>query len=457
MTPARMAAYRVLRAVLGGDDLPHALARIRDTLADHRDRALVTEVTTGTLRWLAALDHVIEQVAARPTGRLDDEVLTVLRLGAYQLLYLQRVPAAAAVHESVSLVRRVGKASAAGLVNAVLRGIAATGHALPLPPEPDSSDTRKTCLAYLSVTCSHPRWLVERWLDRRGFRRTVEWTRFNNSPPALTLRANRLRTTPEALARRLAEHEVATEPTRFARDGLTVLAGNPLRTPLAGQGLFLVQDEASQLVAELTAVRPGERVLDACAAPGEKTTAIATAAGETGIVVACDLRPARLSLLRRTLEQAGAAGVRIVRLDLRQPLPFQPVFDCVLVDAPCSGLGTIRRDPEIRWRRQPVDLPRFAGTQRAMTSRAAHGVRPGGRLVYATCSSEPEENEAVMASFLADHPDFEPVHPDQFGPPLHQGLRDTLDDRGWLSTAPDLHGLEAYFAVVLRRRGDTAS
>ena len=193
MTPARMAAYRVLRAVLGGDDLPHALARIRDTLADHRDRALVTEVTTGTLRWLAALDHVIEQVAARPTGRLDDEVLTVLRLGAYQLLYLQRVPAAAAVHESVSLVRRVGKASAAGLVNAVLRGIAATGHALPLPPEPDSSDARKACLAYLSVTCSHPRWLVERWLDRRGFRRTVEWTRFNNSPPALTLRANRLR------------------------------------------------------------------------------------------------------------------------------------------------------------------------------------------------------------------------------------------------------------------------
>ena len=175
MTPARTAAYRVLRAVFGGDDLPNALARVRDALGDDRDRALVTEITTGTLRWLGALDRVIEQVAARPTDRLDEEVLTVLRLGAYQLLYLERVPAAAAVHESVTLVRRVGKASAAGLVNAVLRGIASTAHTPPLPPEPGASDTRAVRLAYLSVTCSHPRWLVERWLDRRGFLRTLDY------------------------------------------------------------------------------------------------------------------------------------------------------------------------------------------------------------------------------------------------------------------------------------------
>ena len=453
MTPARSAAYRVLRAVLGGDDLPHALARIRDTLADDRDRALVTEISTGTLRWLGALDRVIEQVAARPSERLDEEVLTVLRLGAYQLLYLDRVPAAAAVHESVNLVKQVGKASASGLVNAVLRGIASTAHAPPLPPEPGPSDTREARLAYLSVTCSHPHWLVERWLDRRGFLRTMAWVRFNNSPPALTLRANRLRTTTAALARRLAEHNVLTEPTRFARDGLTVLAGNPLRTPLSGRGLFLVQDEASQLVTELTAARPGERVLDACAAPGGKTTAIAAAVGQTGSLVASDLRPERVQLLRRTLEQTGAAKVRIVRLDLRQPPPFQPVFDCVLVDAPCSGLGIVRRDPEIRWRRHPNDLARYARDQRSMVAHASRVVRPGGRLVYATCSSEPEENEVVVDAFLADHPDFEPVHPDQCSPPLSQGLRDTIDDHGRLSTAPDTHGLEAFFAAVMRRRG----
>ncbi len=452
MTPARMSAYRVVRAVLRGDDLPHALARSRDTLADHRDRALVTEVATGTLRWLAALDHVIEQVAARRIERLDAEVLTVLRLGAYQLLFLERVPVAAAVHESVNLVRKVGKGSAAGLVNAVLRGIATTRHAVPLPPEPGASDGTEAQLAYLSVTCSHPRWLVERWLRRRGFRQTAVWVRFNNIPPALTLRANRLRTTRETLAQRLTEHEVETAPTRFARDGLKVLTGNPLRTPLAAEGLFLVQDEASQLVAELTAVRPGEHVLDACAAPGGKTTAFAAAVGDVGVVVACDLRPARVRLLRNTLHRTGALGVRTVRLDMRQPLPFQPIFDCVLVDVPCSGLGTIRRDPEIRWRRQPADLPRFAATQRTITARAAHGVRPGGRLLYATCSSEPEENEAVVEAFLADHPDFEPIRLDQLGQQVPQGLRDTLDDAGWLSTAPDLHGLEAYFVAVLRRR-----
>jgi 16S rRNA (cytosine967-C5)-methyltransferase len=447
-----MAAYRVLRAVYGGDDLPHALARVRDTLGDDRDRALVTEITTGTLRWQGALDRIIEQVAARPTGRLDDEVLTVLRLGAYQLLHLDRIPASAAVHESVTLVRRVGKTSAAGLVNAVLRGIASTAHTPPLPPEPGPGDAREAQIEYLSVTCSHPRWLVERWLDRLGFRRCLEWVRFNNRPPALTLRANRLRTTPSSLAQRLEEHGVRTVPTRFARDGLTVLTGNPLLTPLAGRGLFLFQDEGSQLVAEMTAARPGERVLDACAAPGGKATAIAEAVGQTGSVVASDFRPARVQLLRRTLEQAGAAAVQIVRLDLRRPAPFHPVFDCVLVDAPCSGLGIVRRDPEIRWRRTSSDLEDFAKVQRTLIAHAARTVRPGGRLVYATCSSEPEENEDVVTAFLAVHPDFESVRQDQLSRSLSPGLRDTTDDHGWLSTSPDVHGLEVFFAAVLHRR-----
>ena len=457
MTPARGAAYRVLLAVVGGEDLPTALARVRDTLDDDRDRALVTEIATGTLRWLGALDRVIEQVAARPTERLDIEVLTVLRLGAYQLLYLDRVPPSAAVHESVTLARRVGKASAAGLVNAVLRRVAASAGTPPLPPEPGASGTREAQLAYLSVTCSHPCWLVERWLDRYGFQRTLQWVRFNNSPPTLTLRANRLRTTPAALARQLAEHDVRTEPTRFARDGLKVLAGNPLRTPIAEEGLFLVQDEASQLVAELTAPRPGERVLDACAAPGGKTTLIAAALGRTGTLVAGDLRPARLRLLRGTLNRMGAAHVRVVRLDLRGEAPFQPVFDCVLLDAPCSGLGILRRDPEIRWRRQPVDVTRFARDQLMMIGHASRVVRPGGRLIYATCSSEPEENDEVVSAFLASHADFEAVLPDQMGSPLSRGLRETTDSKGRLSTAPDTHGLEAFFAAVLERRRPVGS
>lgn len=448
---ARAAAFRVVRAVLGGDDLPRALAELRDPLADDRDRALVTELAGGTFRRLAALDHVVGRAADRPVARIDDDVLTVLRLGAYQLLHLDRVPPAAAVDESVRLARRIGKSSAAGFVNAVLRRIAATRGRPGLPPPPGEAGSREARLAYLSVTGSHPRWLVERWLDRHGLPAAADWVGFNNAAPALTLRANRLLITREELARRLAEHGVRTEPTRFARDGLTVVAGNPYRTPVAGGGHFVAQDEASQLVAELVGGRPGERVLDACAAPGGKTTAIAGAMDGRGLLVAGDLRPARLRLLRGTLAGLGAAAA-VVRLDLRRGAPFGPVFDRVLVDAPCSGLGVLRRDPEIRWRRRPGDLPRFAAEQLSMVGHAAGAVRPGGVLVYATCSSEPDENEEVVAAFLEGHPDFEAVSPHGTGP-VAPGLGAVLDDRGRLSTTPFDHGLDAFFAVVLRRRG----
>ena len=447
---ARTAAYHVVRAVLRGDDLPRALAELRDPLAEDRDRALVTELAVGTFRWLAALDHVVGRAADRPVARIDDDVLTVLRLGTYQLLHLDRVPPAAAVDESVRLARRIGKSSAAGFVNAVLRRIAATREKPGLPPPPGEAGSREARLAYLSVTGSHPRWLAERWLDRHGLPAVEDWVRFNNTAPPLTLRANRLLTTREKLARRLAEHDVRTEPTRFARDGLTVVAGNPYRTPIASGGLFLAQDEASQLVAELVGGRPGERILDACAAPGGKTTAIAGAMGGTGLLVAGDLRTARLRLLRRTLAGTGSAAA-VVRLDLRRPAPFGPVFDRVLVDAPCSGLGILRRDPEIRWRRRPGDLPRFAAAQLSMAGHAAGAVRPGGVLVYATCSSEPDENEEVVAAFLDDHPEFERMGPDRAGPAA-PGLHAVLDDRGRLSTTPFDHGLDAFFAVVLRRR-----
>ena len=451
---ARTAAYQVVRAVLRGDDLPRALAGLRDPLADDRDRALVTELAGGALRRLAALDHVVGRAADRPVARIDDDLLTVLRLGAYQLLHLDRVPPAAAVDESVRLARRIGKSSAAGFVNAVLRRIAATRENPGLPPPPGEAGSREARLTYLSVTGSHPRWLVERWLDRHGLPAVAEWVRFNNAAPPLTLRANRLRTTRAELARRLAEHGVKTEPTRFAPDGLTVVAGNPYRTPAASRGHFLAQDEASQLVAELVGARPGERVLDACAAPGGKTTAIAGAMGGSGLLVAGDLRPARLRLLRGTLADLGAAAA-VVRLDLRRGAPFGPVFDRVLVDAPCSGLGVLRRDPEIRWRRRPGDLPRFAAEQLSLVGRAAGAVRPGGVLVYATCSSEPDENEEVVGAFLDAHPDFEAVSPPGTGP-VAPGLGAVLDDRGRLSTTPFDHGLDAFFAVVLRRCGRPA-
>ena len=289
-----------------------------------------------------------------------------------------------------------------------------------------------------------------RWLDRIGMAATKVRVRFNNRSPALTLRANRLRVTRTELARQLARHGVETVPTRFAGDGLQVVAGNPLRTPLAGCGLFGIQDEASQLVAELTSPQPGECVLDACAAPGGKTIALASAVGEAGVVVAGDLRAARVRLLRSTIEETGARRVRLIRHDLRRP-PFQPVFDCVLVDAPCSGLGTLRRDPEIRWRRQDTDLARYASEQHHLLAQAAGIVRPGGRVVYATCSSEPEENDEVIQRFLAEQSEFDLVHPGRLEG-VSTGVRAVVTAEGCLTTTPEDHDLEGFFGAILRRR-----
>ena len=464
--PARWAAYHVLRAVSAGRaDLPHALARARASLRDARDRALTGEIVTGTLRWQGQLDYLVAHFARRPVARLDPEILDILRLSTYQLLHLNRVPAAATVSDAVELARSTGKGSACGLVNAVLRAITSERQRPPLPeppvlatsapqgtsPELKRSSTREAALDYLSITLSHPRWLVQRWLDRYGFEIAAAWTRFNNTPAPLTLRVNRLKIGTSDLVDALAAHEVTVGPTRYAPDGLSVTRGNPLTTPLANRGVFVVQDEASQLVAELARAQPGERILDACAAPGGKTIALAAMMEDQGLLVATDVRGKRLGLLRHTVTTCDATCVRIVQMDLRERLPFRGRFDCVLVDAPCTGLGTIRRDPEIRWRRTEADLHRMARVQVAMLDRAADVVRPGGRLIYATCSSEPEENERLVEQFLSSHREFRLLRPASWsdeGPPA---LKSLIDAHGYLRTDPYTHGLEAFFGALLHR------
>lgn len=451
IAPARSAAYDVLRAVNRPQDdahpssLPSALARARATLRDERDRALASEIATGTLRWQGAFDRIIAEFSGRPLSRLDPEVVDVLRLTLFQLLYLTRVPASAAVDDAVDLVGRAGKRSAAPLVNAVLRRASRERSRLPLPtrdPEP-----REAALDYLSTTLSHPRWLAARWLDRYGFAAAETWCQFDNAAAALTLRANRLRTTASRLAHDLRDHGVRTRPGRVAPDALIVEEGNPLLTPFVATGHFVVQDEASQLVALMAQVRPGDRVLDACASPGGKTTAMAADMNDQGLIVAADVRPRRVRLLTETVRRSGASCVRIVQANAADPPPFSTQFDCVLVDAPCSGLGTLRRDPDIRWRRREDELPVMAAWQSALLSTLSASVRPRGRLVYATCSSEPEENEAVVAQFVETHPQFH-VQPPADVPEVVGPL---IDDGGCLRTLPYRDGLEAFFAAALVR------
>lgn len=449
ISPARVAAYETLCAVAAGNlDLPTAIAVARGGLNDDRDRALAAEIATGVQRWRAALDHVIERFASRPIARLDPEVVEILRLSAYQLLHLTRVPASAVVDDAVNLVRRAGKTSATGFVNAVLRRISRRRNELPLPSRPTEFSDRAAVLDYLSVALSHPRWLAARWLDRMGFDAAETWMRFNNTAAPLVLRANRLRTTRDDLAARLEQEDVRTHPTPFAPDGLLVDDGLPLRTAAFEEGLFFAQDEASQLVALLAGDPPPARVLDACASPGGKTTAIAAAMEGRGLLVATDLRDRRIELLRRTVASSGARNVRLVQMDLRKPVPFAAPFDCVLVDAPCSGLGTLRRDPDIRWRRREGDLAALAAAELTMLKQAAEIVAPGGRLIYATCSSEPEENEAIADAFIATARGLTPLPAFDTSRRLPRAV---VDSRGHLRTEPHTHGLEAFFAAAFRR------
>ena len=448
--PARRAALRVLRDVhTERADLPHAQASVRPTLSDQRDRALVTEIVVGTLRWRANLDFIIGEASSRPLTRIDPDVLDLLRLSAYQLLHLKRVPDHAVVDDAVGLVRDLGKTSAATYVNAVLRAIARGDFSSRLPALPTATgledrDRRRQVLDYLSVTQSHPRWLVERWYDRYGVEAATEWTRFNNTPAPITLRVNTLVSSAEQLADELARVGIETRPGMWTPHALIVTKGNPLGSRLATRGLFWLQDQAAQLVAELVTAQPGDRVLDVCASPGGKSLIVAGAMADRGLLVSADIRPNRTALLSRTLSQAGTHCTRVVRLDARHP-PFGSVHQWVVLDAPCSGLGTLRRDPDIRWKRTANDLFQLVATQSDLLDGAATTVQPGGRLLYATCSSEPEENQAVVTRFLETHPTFTIERPSV------PHLAPLIDRDGFFQTLTHRDRLEAFFAATLRR------
>lgn len=443
MTAARLAAARALvRIERGRSTLAAEVDRARAGLADARDRALLLELVGGVERWRLALDAAIARAANRRVGSIDPPVRAVLRLGAYQLRRLDRIPPHAVVHESVETVRALGAPRAAGFVNAVLRTLQRGADAVDLPPRPGPAATEADRVAYLSVTLSHPEWLARRWLARVGFEDAERWCLFNNAPPAVTVRAP----DPPLMAS-LADAGIKLEPCRYVTDAWRLPPGALTAVPAALRGALRMQDEGSQLVALATGARPGDRVLDVCAAPGGKSIVMAGLMSGPGLIAA-DLRPARVALLRRTLDEAGVPAP-VVRLDAARALPFGAVFDRVLLDAPCSGLGTLSRDPDLKWTRQEADLEVFARSQLAMLHRAADAVAPGGRLVYATCSSEPEENQAVVARFLSERSGFCPIRV-TFGDAVrHAG--ELVDPDGWLATLPSSHGLDAFRAAVLAR------
>jgi len=403
-----------------------------------RDAALATELTYGTLRWQRYLDWILAPHSRRRLESLDPRVRVILRVTAYQIAFLERVPSFAAVNDGVTLAPRTPGVRA--FVNAVLRSFARRD-----PREREPAPPRDPIDA-LATRCSFPTWLAQRWVARYGRADAEALMRALNERPPLTLRTNTLRITRDVLAQRLATEEgLGGRPTHHAPEGLVVGPGGaPGAWRAFVDGSFAVQDEASMLVARLLAPEPGSTVADVCAAPGTKTTHLAELMDDRGRVLAFDREPERLTRVR---EAAARLGITII--DARDgPVEalapgFRAACDGVLVDAPCSNLGVLRRNPEVKWRRQPSDLLLASRRQSEILAAAATMVGRGGRLVYATCSLEPEENEAVARAFLAAHADFATDPPDKF--PL------ALDADGWLRCLPHRHGTDGFAAVRFRR------
>ena len=400
---AREVALEVLHRVdadraWSGAALRAALNRAGLTPADE---ALATELVYGTLRHRAQVDWAIAQTLHRRLDSLPPRIREVLRLGAYQLAFLSRVPARAACNETVELARRVGHPGTVSLVNAVMRRLAA---APPAWPEPAGTAEA------IAVRWSHPEWLVARWLARFGPDETGALCAANNEPPPSWVRLNTLRGTTQELDARLGTLGLETQPSERVPEARRIVAGAPdARDAAYAEGLVTPQDEGSMLVARLVAPRPGETVVDACAAPGGKATHLAALMENRGRVLACDLLPRKLETVSRQCARLGVTCVETRALDAARLGEVAPqAADRVLVDAPCSGLGVLRRRPEIRWRIHPEDLAAIAARQARLLAGAAGAVRPGGRLVYSVCTIEPEEGPDVVAAFLAASPAFEP-------------------------------------------------
>jgi 16S rRNA (cytosine967-C5)-methyltransferase len=457
VSPARIIAFDILRRVAAQDSFADELLRSElDESVRAEDAALATELTLGVLRWQRLLDFLIARHLTRSPKKLDAEVQIALRLGAYQLWFLDRVPARAAVHESVDLVKRARKRSAAPFVNAVLRKAATEAGSLARSRNTFESFLPKdlSSIERLGILYSHPDWLVQRWLHNFGEERTRALLEADNSVPAVSFSLLDDRFQDEAIASlRLAGCSI--EPGRLLQTATRLHGGNPAASEAVRCGRVVIQDEASQAVAQLLGVAPGNKVLDLCAAPGGKTLLLAQAAGSAGRVVATDVHEHRVRAMAARLERAGLRNTECLRLDGTEPLPFESSFDRILVDAPCSGTGTLARNPEIRWRLRPEDLPDLRARQVALLRNALAHLAPEGLLVYSTCSLEPEENELVVEDAIGEaRGGFRLVSPRGAMVPL---LRDTVSPEsvifpdGFFRTCPPDYGTDGFFAAVIER------
>ena len=441
-SPARAAVFDILLRVELQDayasELMHS-GRL-DSLSQ-ADRGLTTEIVMGVLRWRSRLDSVIAANSSRPLNRLDTEVLLALRIAAYQILFLTRIPARAAINESVELVKRARKTSAAAFVNAVLRKLSDRGFAVEQQPTGSEQSPGQ-----LADEFAHPQWLVARWIHNFGSRTAEALCAHGQRVPSTAIRVE-----DEAVPRELEADGIQLAPGALLTSARLVTGGEITQTRALREGRAFIQDEASQLVALL--VGRGSRILDSCAAPGSKTAAIA-ARNPDAVIVAADLHPHRADLLRQRVQ---AANVHVVTTDATN-LEMSSDFDRVLADVPCSGTGTLARNPEIKWRLKAADLPDLHVRQVAILQSALGQLAPGGRAVYSTCSLEPEENQSVVDEVLAASWDYRLLDCRLELERLQAAGELALDDVGsllngaYLRTFPGIHPSDGFFAAIIERK-----
>ncbi len=446
-TAPRMIAIRVVERVQRAGAyadlaLHHALVQSQIPAAD---RALATELVYGTLRWRGRLDYLIAKALDRDLDKLEPLVTSALRVGAYQLFFSDRIPANAAVDEAVRCVRAMGLERATGLVNAVLRRLAREGDEIEFPKlETDPID-------YLVHAGSLPLWLAERWLGEFGAEQAARLAATLNEPAPVTIRVNRTKTTREALLAELIKRFPDAKLCRYAPDGILLgRKGDVGHDPTFLAGRISLQDEASQLVVHLLDPQPGDRILDTCSAPGTKTAAIAERLNGEGHVLALDRHARRLRLVGRSIRRLEIGGVATLERDATKSLrdlAQDGPFDRILVDAPCSGLGALRRNPDARWRIRPEDLESLSKIQRAILESAADVLRPGGSLVYSTCTMTKEENESVIRGFMATRPGWQ-IAPKESAPAV---MQEFIDEDGFLRLLPHRHDMDGFFAARLIR------
>ncbi len=432
-------ALAVLRAVEQGVFTDALLDETR-RLFDARDCAFITELVYGVLRNRERIDWSLNQFSKKPIEKTDDRTRAVLRLGAYQVLFLDRVPVSAAINTSVELAKYYGGSH--GYVNGLLRNLDRNRKAVAWPEEP---------VRCLSVLYSHPLWLVRRWYLRFGAERTETILRENNRPAPLVIRANALKITKQELRASLEAEGATVAEVRYSSAGLEITSSPGIQTLSAYQkGLFIVQDEAAQLVGMMLDARPGEIVLDACAAPGGKATHLAEMMKNEGTLIALESDAKRTQRIR---ENSDRLGITIIRPALGDASAYrqEASFDKILIDAPCTGLGVLRRHPDGRWNKTERNIRERQLLQKRILDNCSKLLKPGGALVYATCTTEPEENEGAINSFLAEHPAFARDDPRQHLPPAAAKL---VDDKGFFRTFPGEPALDGFFGARLVKKNN---